>query len=114
MQAIPLADLNPGRAIRFQNDTIWPVFERLRREDPVHLTENSEFGRYWSVTKWDDILAVDTNHEAFSSADGITLPNLEALEAQRKALGEDRPRRAGAGFITMDEPEHGRQRKAVS
>jgi cytochrome P450 len=114
VEATPLAQLNPGRAARFQDDTIWPVFERLRREDPVHLTEESEFGRYWSVTKWDDILAVDTNHEAFSSADGITLPNLEAMEAQRKALGEDRPRRAGAGFITMDEPEHGRQRKAVS
>ena len=114
VEATPLAQLNPGRAARFQDDTIWPVFERLRREDPVHLTEESEFGRYWSVTKWDDILAVDTNHEAFSSADGITLPNLEAMEAQRKALGEDRPRRAGAGFITMDEPDHGRQRKAVS
>jgi cytochrome P450 len=114
VEATPLAQLNPGRAARFQDDTIWRVFERLRREDPVHLTEESEFGRYWSVTKWDDILAVDTNHEAFSSADGITLPNLEAMEAQRKALGEDRPRRAGAGFITMDEPDHGRQRKAVS
>jgi cytochrome P450 len=113
VNAIPLAKLNPGQAQRFQDDTLWPVFERLRREDPVHLTEESEFGRYWSITKWEDILAVDTNHEDFSSADGITLINQVALEEQRKALG-DRAQRRGAGFITMDEPEHSAQRKAVS
>ena len=49
----PLEALNPASPPRFQNDTIWPVFERLRREDPVHLTEESEFGRYWSITKWE-------------------------------------------------------------
>lgn len=109
---IPLEQLNPASAIRFQNDTIWPVFARLRREDPIHYTPASEFGPYWSVTKWDDIMAVDTNHTAFSSADGIALPNLEALAEQERVMGE-RTRR-GAGFITMDEPEHSVQRKAVT
>jgi cytochrome P450 len=108
----PLAELNPAKAQRFQDDTIWPVFERLRREDPVHFTPQSEFGPYWSITKWNDIMAVDTDHEAFSSADGITLPNLEALAEQEKVMGARR--RGGAGFITMDEPEHGVHRKAVS
>jgi cytochrome P450 len=108
----PLAELNPAKAQRFQDDTIWPVFERLRREDPVHFTPQSEFGPYWSITKWNDIMAVDTDHEAFSSADGITLPNLEALAEQEKVMGVRR--RGGAGFITMDEPEHGVHRKAVS
>jgi cytochrome P450 len=110
--AVPLAEINPGKSERFQADTIWPYFERLRREDPVHFTPDSEYGPYWSITRWEDILAVDTNHEAFSSTEGIGLPNLEALEEQKKVLG-DRQRR-GAGFITMDEPEHGPQRKAVS
>ena len=75
--SMPLEKLDPARVDRFSNDTIWPVFERLRREDPVHFTPDSEYGPYWSVTKWDDIMAVDTNHEAFSSADGIALANLE-------------------------------------
>jgi cytochrome P450 len=110
--AVPLAELNPARAQRFQDDTIWPVFERLRREDPVHFTPDSEFGPYWSITRWNDIMAVDTDHEAFSSADGITLPNLEALAEQEKVMGPRR--RGGAGFITMDEPEHSAHRKAVS
>ena len=115
--ATPLAELNPARTDRFQNDTIWPIFERLRREDPVHFTPDSDFGPYWSVTKWNDIMAVDTNHEAFSSADGIGLANLEQMAEQRKImeqLGREPRRNGGAGFITMDEPDHGPARKAVS
>ncbi|WP_374532304.1 cytochrome P450 [Phenylobacterium sp.] len=115
--ALPLDKLNPGHAQRFQDDTIWPVFERLRREDPVHFTPESEFGPYWSITRWEDILAVDTNHEAFSSAQGIGLANLAnraASEEAMRAMGREPDRRGGAGFITMDEPEHSVQRKAVS
>ena len=114
--ALPLAELNPARTDRFQNDTIWPVFERLRREDPVHFTADSDFGAYWSVTRWDDIMAVDTNHLDFSSAEGIALPNRRALaeeEAALRAIGQE-PRRGRAGFITMDEPEHSVHRNAVS
>jgi cytochrome P450 len=114
--ALPLAEINPAEAARFQQDTIWPYFERLRREDPVHFTPDSEYGPYWSITRWQDILVVDTDHEAFSSAQGIGLANLKAQEEQDKIfaqLGRER-RRGGAGFITMDEPEHSAHRKAVS
>jgi cytochrome P450 len=114
IEATPLAEMNPGKPERFQNDTIWPMFERLRREDPVHFTADSEFGPYWSITKWEDIMAVDTDHMGFSSADGITLPNLEALAEQQRVFGEFARRKGGAGFITMDEPEHAERRKAVS
>ena len=110
--ATPLEELNPARVDRFYNDTIWPVFERLRREDPIHFTPDSEYGPYWSITKWNDIMAVDTDHEAFSSAEGIGLPNLEAQIEQEKIMGKRR--RGAAGFITMDEPEHSQGRKAVS
>ncbi|MBS0411598.1 MAG: cytochrome P450, partial [Proteobacteria bacterium] len=115
--ALPLEALNPGKTERFQDDTIWPVFERLRREDPVHFTPDSEYGPYWSLTRWDDIMAVDTNHEVFSSAEGIGLANLENVaqqEAALRAIGQEPRRGGGAGFITMDEPEHGPARKAVS
>jgi cytochrome P450 len=114
--ALPLAELNPARTDRFQKDTIWPVFERLRREDPVHFTADSDFGAYWSLTRWDDIMAVDTNHIDFSSAEGIALPDRRALaeeEAALRAIGQE-PRRGRAGFITMDEPEHSVHRNAVS
>jgi cytochrome P450 len=115
--SLPLAELNPARTDRFQADTLWPVFERLRRQDPVHFTPESEFGPYWSITRWDDIMAVDTNHQDFSSAEGIGLANKKMMEEQEKvlrAMGREPRRGGGAGFISMDEPEHSVHRKAVS
>ncbi len=109
--ATPLADINPGSVKRFQDDTIWPYFERLRSEDPVHFTADSEFGPYWSITRWKDIMEIDTNNEAFSSADGIALTNLEVMAEQEKILGKRRQR---GSFISMDEPEHMTRRKAVT
>src|SRR5262245_61134297 len=106
--AIPLAEINPARVDRFQNDTIWPMFERIRREDPIHFTPKSEYGPYWWITRWDDIMAVDTNHGDFSSAQGIALANQDARVEQEAIMAQmgQQPRRNNAGFITMDEPEH--------
>ena len=50
--------------------------DRLRKEDPVHYCRDSEFGPYWSVTKYHDIMAVETNHQVYSSDSeqgGITI-----------------------------------------
>jgi cytochrome P450 len=105
--SIPLDKLDPAQADLFTQDAMWATFERLRREDPVHFTETSDYGPYWSVTKYNDIMAVDTNHEAFSSADGIVLQSLES-----KAENAGRPSRPS--FISMDPPKHDAQRKAVS
>jgi cytochrome P450 len=107
IMAAPIETLNPAQADLFASDGFWPIFERLRREDPVHLVEESDYGRFWSITRWNDIMAVDTDHDAFSSADGIVLPTLEA-EAQTK-LRPTRP-----SFIAMDPPKHDVQRKTVS
>src|SRR5579871_3517137 len=87
VNALPIAELNPARTDRFQNDTIWPVFERLRREDPVHFTPQSEFGPYWSLTRWDDIMAVDTDHEGFTSTEGIGLGRLDDQAEMEKVMG---------------------------
>ena len=103
----PLASLDPAQPDLFTADAIWPMFERLRAEDPVHLTAQSAHGPYWSITRWDDIMAVDTNHEVFSSVGGIVL---QSLEAQAEAA-----RRPGRpSFISMDPPKHDAQRKTVS
>lgn len=99
--AIPLADFNVASPGLFQADAMWPYFERLRREDPVHYCTNHEFGPYWSVTKYKDIMAVDTNHQVFSSEGGITIR--DADEDFRLPM-----------FIAMDPPKHDAQRKVVS
>ena len=105
--AEPLDTLNPAQPELFTEDAMWPYFERLRREDPVHFTADSAYGPFWSVTRYNDIMTVDTNHQVFSSADGITLVSLEA-----KAQSAGRPARPS--FISMDPPKHDEQRKAVS
>ena len=105
--AEPLETLNPAQPDLFAQDAMWPYFDRLRAEAPVHYTPESAYGPFWSITKYNDIMAVDTNHQVFSSEDGIALQSLEA-----KAQTVGRPNRQS--FIGMDPPKHDEQRRAVS
>jgi cytochrome P450 len=106
--SLPLEALNPAQADLFSNDAMWPIFDRLRKEAPIHWTApNDEYDGFWSVSRYQDIMAVDTNHEVFSSADGIVLQTREA-----KIEADKRPR--GSSFIAMDPPGHDVQRKTVS
>ena len=43
----------------YQDDTWRPLFAKLRRDDPVHYCETSPCGSYWSVTRYDDIFAIE-------------------------------------------------------
>ncbi|HUO13024.1 MAG TPA: cytochrome P450 [Caulobacteraceae bacterium] len=120
--AQPLETLNPAQSSLFQADAIWPYFERLRREDPVHFTPDGDFAAHWSITKYNDIMTVDTNHDVFSSEGGITLPPSQKREEEMAAEGggfgeESLFFKQDAGpqmFIAMDPPKHDVQRKAVS
>ena len=101
--SIPLAQLNPAQPALFQADRHWAYFERLRREAPVHYTAESEFGPYWSVTKYKDIMAVDTNHQVYSS-----LSTLGGIAIRDQSADFPLPM-----FIAMDPPRHDAQRLAV-
>ena len=72
-QELELEDINPLNAHLFKENRWREYFERLRREDPVHLNELETAGRYWSVTKYDDIKTVSSDWETFSSEFGMTL-----------------------------------------
>jgi len=98
----PLESLNPAQPALFRDDAFWPYFERLRKEDPVHYTADSDYGPYWSITKFNDIMAVDTNHQDFSSEGGITIVTQDHEEGPLPM------------FIAMDPPKHDAQRKTVS
>ncbi len=67
---IPLEEIDVSQPELFQNDTIGLYFERLRNEAPVHYCQDSRFRPYWSVTRYDDIMAVDKDHATFSSERG--------------------------------------------
>ena len=102
--ATPLSDFNVGDPELFRTNTHWPYFERLRNEEPVHWCRDSEFGPYWSVTRYADIMSVDTNHQVFSSESalgGITIR--DAPPSLRRP-----------SFISMDPPKHDAQRKVVT
>ena len=81
-----LEDFNPGDPELFQTDTHWPYFDRLRKEDPVHYCRDSEFGPYWSVTKYNDIMDVETNHQVYSS--DSSLGGITELTGLHKVLGD--------------------------
>jgi cytochrome P450 len=102
-----LEEINPVWNRLFSENRMLEYFERLRREDPVHFNESEVAGRYWSLTRYEEIKAVDTDHKNFSSAHGITL-----------GFPIDQPLPEGALdislFIAMDQPKHDVQRKTVS
>ncbi len=103
-RTIPLDQIHVADPELFRTDSHWPYFERLRREDPVHYCADSPFGPYWSITRYADIMTVDTSHEVFSSdayLGGISVRDLD-------------PKFMLPMFIAMDPPKHGPQRKTVS
>ena len=103
----PVELINPIDPRLFEQDIIWDHFARLRRDDPVHLNEMGWSGRYWSLTRFEDIMYVDKHHDLFSSAHGITLGTAIDAETDPDELPIEM-------FIAMDPPKHDLQRATVS
>ena len=98
---VPLEELNPASPSLFFRNVHWRHFQRLRDEAPLHYTAHSMHGPYWSLTRYEDVKAVDMDHKTFSSFPAITVaePDVEFPLPM---------------FIAMDQPYHGPQRRAVS
>lgn len=99
--ATPLDKIDVANGELYEMDIQDPYFERLRKEDPVHHTAASPFGPYWSITKFKDIMHVDTNHKIFSSEGNVV-------------IGDQLPEFAPGNFISHDPPLHDVQRAAVT
>ncbi|HEY1446957.1 MAG TPA: cytochrome P450 [Caulobacteraceae bacterium] len=97
----PLDDIDVSVNARFGDNTFWPFFERLRREAPVHYCRESEAGAYWSVTRYHDIVEIESHHEVFSSQGSISI--YEQAEDFQLPM-----------FIAMDPPKHDAQRKVIA
>jgi len=102
--SLPLDAFDVSDPQIYQDDTWYPYFARLRREDPVHFCRESRYGPYWSVTKYKDIMQVEVNHQVYSSAS-----ELGGIQIEDQPKDMDRP-----SFIRMDPPRHDDQRKVVS
>jgi len=105
---LTLEDINPLNAHLFAQNRWSGYFERLRKEDPVHFNELETAGRYWSVTKYDDIKTVSSDWETFSSAQGITLGVRHGADVPQLFQAGGSP-----AFISQDPPRHDEQRKTV-
>lgn len=99
--SVDLASIDVSDPSLFEHDKIWGYFERLRNEDPVHFCADSNFGAFWSITRYKDIMEVDTNHADFSSEPAIL-------------LGDQPEDFTFANFIAMDPPVHDEHRAAVA
>ena len=100
-ESIELSQIDVADPSLFEHDKLWGYFERLRNEDPVHYCKDSSFGPYWSITRYKDIMAVDIDHEAFSSEPAIL-------------LGDQPEDFAFVNFIALDPPVHDVHRAAVT
>ena len=103
-----LAEVDPSHPDLFEAHKMMPWFARLRKDDPVHLTKESMFGPFWSITCYDDILYVDSHHELFSSDfryGGINLGGVIFEPDSEFSLPM---------FIQEDPPKHDAQRKVVA
>jgi cytochrome P450 len=98
---VPLETFDVANPFLFAQNKQWSWFKRLRDEAPVHYCPDSFHGPYWSVTRYKDIMQVDTSHEIFSSEPTILISDpMEDFDLPM--------------FIAMDPPRHDEQRKVVS
>lgn len=107
--ALSLEEIDPSHQDYFLHGTHWAHFERLRREDPVHRHDFSQYGPYWSVTRYEDVRFVDTRHDLFSSHwshGGISIKGIGGGgTAEVPALPM---------LISEDPPKHDDQRRVLA
>lgn len=97
---LALEDIDVSNPFLYRQGLWHSYFKRLRDESPVHFQKRSPFGPFWSVTRYEDIMFVDTRHDLFSAEPIISIgPQPEGLEIET--------------FIAMDPPKHDVQRQAV-
>ncbi len=82
------------------------MFSLLRREDPVYFHPEPDGAGFWCITRHADLITVNRDWEAFSSAAwGISIPDVP-LEGEQAMVREM--------MLYMDPPRHTRYRLLVN
>jgi len=94
----------------FATGDYYRLFDRMRREDPVHWTTSPDGRGYWSVFTHADLKQVLNEPELFSSEREGVMPAVDtAMSAiAREAMG------VGENVLTIDPPRHAEYRKVVA
>jgi cytochrome P450 len=102
----PLDSIDPARLDRFADGSMHAIFDQLRREVPIHYCADSQFGPYWSISSYKDIVEIESLPQLFSSEarhGGISIIDIEAAGNP-----------GFQSFIAMDPPDHGAKRRAIA
>jgi cytochrome P450 family 142 subfamily A polypeptide 1 len=94
--AVPPFDVDALDPTLYVRGVAHDVFRWIRENDPVHWDDKNEL---WVISKYDDLSYVERHPELFCSGQGV------------------RPAGGGAdnlSIVSMDDPEHARQRRLVS
>jgi cytochrome P450 len=51
-----------------------PIWQQLRREDPIHWTQG-RVSPFWSITRYDDVIAAFSEPNLFTSTRGLFVPS---------------------------------------
>src|SRR5207253_9406177 len=90
-----LSDVDLTDLDRWSQGTPHEWFARLRREAPVFWQDERDGRGFWSLTRYDDILAASRDYQTFSSAlGGTSLMDLtpEQVESRMSMLDADPPK----------------------
>jgi cytochrome P450 len=101
--------LDVTRPELYANDTWHEPFRTLRQTSPIHYTESSNFGPYWSIATYKPIVHVESLPKIYSSSweyGGISVGGDPLIVEE----GEVRM----PMFIAMDPPQHTAQRRTVA
>ncbi|HLW68999.1 MAG TPA: cytochrome P450 [Candidatus Binataceae bacterium] len=92
----------------FANHDPHPLWQQLRREDPIHWTAGL-VRPFWSVTRYDDIVAAFSEPNLFTSSRGLIVPSSPEMEQLTPEMMG-----AGQAMIMTDPPLHGAMRRAFN
>ena len=98
--------LDPSLPERFADGSAHAMFAQLRREAPVHYCPGSQFGPFWSISRYDDIFAIEAQPALFSSEakhGGVSIIDINPAEASYFE-----------SFIMMDPPRHQQKRRTIA
>ena len=101
-----LDTLDPSLPERFADGSAHAMFAQLRREAPVHWCADGAFGPFWSISRYEDIVAIEARPALFSSEakhGGVSIIDINPSEASYLE-----------SFIMMDPPRHQQKRRTIA
>lgn len=103
-EPVALSDVDLANLDTFQFGNVFGMFDTLRKEDPVHWTDEHDGGRgFWSVTRYEDIEYIDKQSDLFTSTKFVNLeePPEEYQELRRSILESDGTRHQALRKLLM-------------